>query len=251
MRSDGEVFTPPPRRVSRSRAFFAALRPHALLLVLFAADVATKLAAFRLLPEGQPVTVLPGLRLFLARNEWGVLGGVDGVGTVTANPAYTMILAVGLLLFAALVLCLSAFSIAFAWRLVAGAVVFLAIAFAAQSLAAPLAHIELPASLTVASIRVAVLAVGLAFYLASSAPFARAAFSLLAAGSLANAASFVYPPYAVIDFLVVPLDLFGVASGEDTVGVINLADVYLIAFPLLLVAWPVGAIARRMRSALG
>jgi lipoprotein signal peptidase len=95
----------------------------------------------------------------------------------------------------------------------------------------------------------------------------RTAFTLLAAGALANAASSLYPPFEVIDFLVVPLQpvvgfLAGLSgrtsalAGDANMGVINLADVYLFFVPLLLLAWPLAAlaaagIASRRRVAFG
>lgn len=229
----------------------AALGRHRLLLALVVVDVATKLAAFHFLPHGQAVTVVPGLRLYLALNEWGVMGGAEGIDAVTANPAYTILLAAGLVLFAAVILRLSASSIAFGWQVFAGLLIFLAIAFLTETLAASVSHVALPAGVIVGTIRLAVLTVSLAFYFASSSPSARAPFTLLAAGALANAASYVYPPYTVVDFLMIPLEAFSAAADSTSVGVINLADVYLFLFPLLLLAWPATALVRRTRAALG
>lgn len=244
-------------RVVRTASLARALRRHRFLVLLLVVDVASKLAAFRFLPDGRPVTLLPGLRLYLAVNEWGVMGGVEGIGAVTANPAYTMLLALGLVVFAIAIVRLASSSLSFAWQVFAGVLVFLAVAFGAQTIAVPLAHLShsahgaLPADVIVATIRFAVLAVSLAFYFASSAPLARAAFTLLAAGSLANALSYAYPPYEVVDFLMIPLRPF-VAVSDGSVGVINFADVYLFAFPLLLVAWPATAlVGRSRRAALG
>ncbi|HXC49819.1 MAG TPA: signal peptidase II [Candidatus Limnocylindrales bacterium] len=231
---------------SFARRVLSALERHRFLAALVAADVASKVAAFHFLPDGRAVTLLPGVRLYLAVNEWGVMGGVEGIGRVTANPAYTVLLAAGLIVFAGAIVRLSASSIAFGWQVFAGLLVFLGVAFAAQAIAAPLSHIPLPASMIVATIRLAVLAVSLAFYFASSAPIARAAFTLLAAGSLSNAVSYVYPPYEVVDFLIVPL---GSLSDGASFGVINFADIYLFLFPLMLLAWPASAlISRRLRT---
>ncbi len=252
-----------PARVIKPASFATRLaafvRRHRLLLVLLVADVATKVAAFRLLPDSEPVPVLPGLRLYLAVNEWGVMGGVQGLGAVTANPAYTMLLAVGLFVFAFAVVRLGGSALAFGWRVLAGTAIFLAIAFIARTVAIPLAHLEFPADLIVATIRFAALTVSIAFYAASSAPLPRAAFTLLAAGALANAASYTYPPFEVVDFVLVPLQplaaLFGKGAatvGASTMGVINLADVYLFVVPLLLLAWPASAlVGRARRPALG
>ena len=231
-----------PRRV------VSMLRGHRVLAALVLVDILAKVAAFAFLPDGRAVTLLPGLRLYLAVNEWGVMGGVEGIGRVTANPAYTMLLAAGLMVFACAIVRLSASSIAFGWQVLAGFLVFLTVAFAAQTVAAPLSDISLPANMIVATIRLAVLAVSLAFYFASTAPLARAAFTLLAAGSLANAASYIYPPYEVVDFLMVPL---GSVSDGSTVGVINLADIYLFLFPLVLLAWPASVLVLRLRTATG
>ena len=227
------------------------LRPHRLLLLLLVADIATKVAAFALLPDGSPVSVLPGLRLYLAVNDWGVMGGVHGLGAVTANPAYTIFLAFGLFVFALAILRLGVSSLGFGWRVLAGTAVFFAVAFAAQAAAIPLAYLTLPAEVIVTTIRVAALAVSLAFYTASTAPLPRAAFTLFAAGALSNAASYTYPPFEVVDFLMVPIQpLIGLlgSGGEATVGVINLADMYLLAFPLLLLAWPPAALFLRTRG---
>jgi len=235
----------------RTAFLMRGFRRHLPLVALLSADVATKLAAFHFLPNGRPVTLVPGLRLYLAVNEWGVMGGVEGIGAVTANPAYTMLLAAGLLFFALAIVRLSASSLAFGWQIVAGLGVFLSVAFGAQTFAVPLRHLTIPADTIVATIRLAVLAVSLAFYFASSAPLPRAAFTLLAAGSLANALSYAYPPYAVVDFLMIPLKPF-VEVSDGSVGVINVADVYLFAFPLLLVLWPASVlVARTRRAALG
>ena len=234
-----------------ARRVVVALERHRLLVALVAGDIASKVAAFYFLPDGRAVTLLPGVRLYLAVNEWGVMGGVEGIGRVTANPAYTMLLAAGLVVFACSIVRLSASSIAFGWQVFAGLLVFLGVAFAAQAIAAPLSHIPLPASMIVATIRLAVLAVSLAFYFASSAPIARAAFTLLAAGSLSNAVSYIYPPYEVVDFLMVPLSPFGSISDGSSVGVINFADIYLFLFPFVLVAWPLSKLFVRTRAALG
>jgi lipoprotein signal peptidase len=231
------------------------LRRHRLLAVLLLFDVATKLAAFHLLPEGRMVTLLPGLRVFLAVNEWGVMGGVEGIGAVTANPAYTLLLAIGLLLFALVIVQLGASGLSFAWRLAGGVLTFFAVAFAAETVAVPLSDLTLPAEWIVTTIRAAVLAVSVALYAASRAPLPRVAFTLLAAGAIANAASSLYPPFEVVDFLLVPLDPLHALVGSDAassgaeVGVINLADVYLFAFPVVLLAWPAVAGVRRARSA--
>ncbi|HEY2773331.1 MAG TPA: hypothetical protein VGK20_04675 [Candidatus Binatia bacterium] len=228
--------------MERAAAF---LRRHRVLVALLAADIATKLAAFRLLPEGEPVRVLPGLKLYLAVNEWGVMGGVHGIDKVTSNPAYTMMLALGLLLFAFSVVRLASSRLGFGARVGAGTAVFFAVAFFAQAVSAPLSHLAVPTELIVATIRCAVLAVTIAFYAASRVPLARGAFTLLAAGALANAASYAYPPFAVVDFLTIPVEplaaLLGrsqLVAGQTSVGVINLADLYLFGFPLALAAWP-------------
>jgi lipoprotein signal peptidase len=233
----------------------ALLVRHRLLLLLLALDVAAKVAAFQLLPNGRPVAVLPGLRLYLAINEWGVMGGVEGIGKVTANSAYTMLLAFGLLVFAFAVHRLGASALALGWRVAAGVGVFFGVAFAAQTLALPLAHVKLPPDMIVATIRIAVLAVTLSLYSASRALLPRAAFTLLAAGALGNGASYFYPPYQVVDFLMVPLEPFAPLLGRsaqpgggNAVGVINLADIYLFTFPLLLLAWPLCALLRRLRG---
>ena len=126
-----------PRRV------VSMLRGHRVLAALVLVDILAKVAAFAFLPDGRAVTLLPGLRLYLAVNEWGVMGGVEGIGRVTANPAYTMLLAAGLMVFACAIVRLSASSIAFGWQVLAGFLVFLTGAFAAQAVAAPLSHIAL------------------------------------------------------------------------------------------------------------
>jgi lipoprotein signal peptidase len=234
----------------RIRSF---VRRHRLLLALLTFDVATKLAAFYLLPEGRLVTLFPGLRLFLAVNEWGVMGGVEGIGTVTANPAYTLLLAVGLLLFALVIVQLGASGLSFAWRLAAGVLTFLAVAFAAETAALRISDLTLSTDWIISAIRAAVLAVSVALYAASRAPLPRIAFALLAGGALANAASSLYPPFEVVDFLLVPLDPLHVLVGSDPapggaeVGVINFADAYLFAFPVVLLAWPAVAGVRRVR----
>lgn len=253
MSADGTRSASDPGRLAR------LARRHRLLLALVAADVLSKLAAFHLLPHGRPVTLFPGLRLYLAVNEWGVMGGVEGIGAVTGNPGYTVSLAAGLLVFAMVIVQLGFSSMLFLWRLVAGGGVFLAVAFAAQTLAVPFAGVDLPANWLIATIRIAVLAVSVAFYAASRARMPRLAFTLLAAGALSNSASHLYPPFEVVDFVMVPLApllrLFGAGpslSGEADVGVINFADVYLFLFPLVLLAWPLVAMVRRIRAtALG
>lgn len=238
---------------SRSSAF---LRRHRVLALLVAVDVATKVAAFELLPDGRFVELLPGLRLYLAVNEWGVMGGVDGIGKVTENPAYTMTLAVGLLVFALAVYRLGVSALGFGWKLLCGVAVFFAVAFAAENAVALPAHLSMPPHLMIGMIRASVLAVSLAFYAASTALVPRLAFTLLAAGAVANAASYAYPPFEVVDFVMVPLHPFvgllargADASGPDSFGVINLADLYLFVFPLALLAWPPSALFRVARAA--
>lgn len=233
----------------------AFVRRHGWLLALLAIDVATKVAAFSLLPHGERVSLLPGLHLYLAVNEWGVMGGVQGIGAVTGNPAYTMLLAVGLLSFAFIVVRIGLSGLGFAARLGLGTAAFFAIATAAEMGARPLAGLLVPADLVVASIRFAALAVAVALYCACRAPWPRAAFTLLAAGALANNASYVYPPFEVVDFVMVPvgplLSLLGNTPdpGGADMGVINLADMYVAFFPALLLLWPPAVVFGRLRGA--
>lgn len=177
------------------------------------------------------------------------------MSAVAANSVYTMCLAVGLLVFSRVVYGLGRSSLAFGWRLLAGFFAFAMVALLAELVSAPLADVQVATSVVVASIRFAVVVMSVAFYAASRAPWPRAAFLLLAGGSLSNAASYLYPPYNVVDFLVVPLQPLmerlgdapavaaaGPASGM--VGVINLADLYLFAFPFVVLAWPLFATMR-------
>jgi lipoprotein signal peptidase len=147
--------------------------------------------------------------------------------------------------------------LAFGWRLTAGVGAFFAVAIGAHALSTPLAGVSIPAGVIISTIRVAVLAVSMALYAVSQATLPRVAFTLMAAGALSNAASYAYPPFAVVDFLVVPLaplaGLIGrtaTVAGEATVGVINLADVYLFLFALVLLAWPTVAVVTRARRAV-
>jgi lipoprotein signal peptidase len=239
--------------IARRAAEF--LGRHRLILSLIALDALTKLLAFVFLPHGETITVLPGLQLFLAVNDWGVMGGVHGIGAVTSNPAYTMFLAFGLLLFAHVIVRLGETTLAFGWRFVLGTVAFLAVAFLSEGLAKPLSHISMPIDVVVMTIRLAALVVAVAFYSVSYAPMPRLIFTFFAAGALSNAASYLYPPFEVIDFLMVPIGPFlavlgSGASAETTIGVINLADLYLFTVPFLLLAWPPAALVRFLRSRL-
>jgi lipoprotein signal peptidase len=222
------------------------LARHRLLLALIAIDAITKIVAFLFLPLHETVSVLPGLELFLAVNDWGVMGGVDGIKAVTANPAYTMFLALGLLVFAHVIVRLGESSLAFGWRFLMGLGVFLAVAFLSEGLAKPLSHISMPLDVVVMTIRLAALVVAVAFYSVSQAPMPRLIFTFFAAGALSNSASYLYPPFEVIDFLMVPIGPVLAALGEGAaaetkVGVINMADLYLFAVPFLVAAWlPVG-----------
>jgi lipoprotein signal peptidase len=241
-----------PQTVPLSRRAAEFLGRNRLLLFLISLDALTKLLAFVFLPHGEPISVLPGLHLFLAVNEWGVMGGVHGIGPVTSNPAYTMFLALGLLLFAHVIVRLGETSLAFGWRFVVGTGVFLAVAFLSEALAKPLSHISMPLDVVVMTIRLAALVVAIAFYSVSRAPMPSIIFTFFAAGALANAASYLYPPFEVIDFLMVPIGpLLAVldpgASAETTRGVINLADLYLFTVPFLLAAWPPLALLRFVR----
>lgn len=232
-----------------------ALERHAPLLLLVAIDVATKLAAWTWLPHGRVVDAAPGLRFFLAINEWGVMGGPVGMPRVTAEPAYTLMLALGLALLSLVVLRLGRSRAGFGARVAMGAAAFGVVAVVARAVSLPFADQDLPAGWVVPAIRASVLLLAVSLYAASRAPRPRAAFTLLAAGALANAASSLYPPFEVIDFLIVPLapflPLLGAAdstSGADAIGVINVADLYLFAFPFALLAWPVLAVLRRRTS---
>jgi lipoprotein signal peptidase len=248
-----------PRRIDPEQnprpGLDAFVRRHGWLLVLLALDIITKVAAFGLLPHGERVSLMPGLQLYLAVNEWGVMGGVKGIGSVTANPAYTMLLAAGLLSFAVIVVRIGLSGMGFAARLGLGTFAFFAIATAAEVGARPLAGLAVPADLVVPSIRFAALAVAVALYSACRAPWPRAAFTLLAAGALANNASYVYPPFEVVDFVMVPvaplLRLLGNAPdpGGGDMGVINLADMYVAIFPALLLLWPPAVVFGRLRGA--
>ena len=228
------------------------LARHRLLLALISLDAITKILAFLFLPLNETVLLLPGLMLFLAVNDWGVMGGVHGIGAVTSNPAYTMFLALGLLVFAHVIVRLGESSLAFGWRLLMGIGVFLAVAFLSEGLAKPLSHISMPLDMVVMTIRLAALVVAVAFYSVSRAPMPRLVFTFFAAGALSNAFSYLYPPFEVIDFLMVPIGpLLAVfapnASPETTVGVINMADLYLFTVPFLVLAWPPLAFLRYMQ----
>ena len=106
-----------------------------------------------------------------------------------------------------------------------------------QIVAQPFAYVILPPDLVISSIRASALVVSLAFYSVSLAPVARVVFTLLAAGSLANSLSYVYPPYDVIDFVRIPLP-----GREDAFGVINVADVYIALSLVGAAAWPLLAL---------
>ncbi len=239
--------TGPVRRV------LGSLSRHRVLVGLLVADIATKVAAFRLLPHGEPVELISPISLYLAVNDWGVMGGVHGIGAVTANPAYTMLLAFGLFVFAYAIVRLGRSSLAFGWRLLAGAAVFVGVAIGAHALSLPLRGVDVPADVLVPFIRFAALTVSVALYVASTACIPRAAFTLFAAGALSNAASYAYPPYEVVDFLMVPAQPFLAAFGAEavqtsTVGVVNLADLYLFAVPLVLLLWPLAALSALLRG---
>jgi len=241
-----------PQSLPIARRATGFLSRNRLLLALIALDAVTKIVAFLVLPHGETVTLLPGLKLFLATNDWGVMGGVHGIGTVTANPAYTLFLALGLLVFAHVIVKLGESNLAFGWRLLMGTAVFLAVAVLSEGLAQPLSHISMPTDVVVMTIRLAALVVAVAFYSVSRAPMPLLMFTFFAAGALSNAASYLYPPFEVIDFLVVPISLLlgmlrpGV-SAETTVGVINFADLYLFTVPFLLLAWPPAAVLGYLR----
>ena len=246
--------TAPLRKPRPTPPLVAFLVRHRFLLTLLLLDIATKVAAFRLLPEAEPVVVFPGVRLFLALNEWGVMGGVHGMNAITARSAYDVMLAIGLFFFALVVQRLGVSSLRVGWRVLVGLMAFFAVAVAAETVALPLADVRVPATILVSILRLAVLAVTLAFYAVMTAPLPRVAFTLLAAGALGNSLSFLYPPFAVVDFLILPLTfampLLGVwaaGSPDDIAGVINMADVYLFLFPFLVLAWPVSALVRAGR----
>src|SRR5688572_28439076 len=107
-----------------ARRAAAFLHRHRAILALILGDAVTKIAAFLVLPHGETVEVLPGLKFFLAVDDWGVMGGVHGIGAVTANPAYTMFLACGLLVFAHVIVRLGESRLAFGWLVVMGTAVF-------------------------------------------------------------------------------------------------------------------------------
>jgi lipoprotein signal peptidase len=242
-----------PQPVTISQRASAFLRRNRVLLVLLAADAASKIAAFLMLPNAETVEVAPGIKFFLAVNDWGVMGGVHGIGAVTANPSYTLFLAFGLLVFAAVIYRLGQSSLTFGWRVVMGTAVFLFVAFAAQAFAKPLSHITMPSDVVVMTIRLAALMVAIAFYAVARSPMPRAIFTMFAAGALSNALSYTYPPFEVVDFLMVPIQPFlsmlgpGV-SAETTVGVINFADLYLFTVPFLVALWMPAALFLRWRA---
>jgi len=240
----------PPERVARTLEF---LRRHLLLASLLVVDALTKVAAFTLLDHDGAVEVGGGLSLRLVLNEWGVMGGVQGIGAVAANPAYTFLLAAGLSLLAICVPLLSASGLAFGWRLLLGAIAFLIVSLFVEVLAKPLAGWNVGGEWVVPVLRASALLLAVALYVASRAGFPRLAFGLLAAGALGNTASRLYPPYEVVDFLMVPLAPFarlaGQEVGEDLHAILNVADLYVLAFPVVLAAWP-SAVALRFMAGL-
>lgn len=226
------------------------LRPHLALLGLLAADVVTKTASFALLEQGSPYHVFPGVTLYLALNEWGVMGGVAGLGAVTANTAYTFGLAVGLFVLAAVVAALSRTRFPFAVRCTLGVASFLAVAEGARLFGERWTGAAFEPHAVVYGVRAASLAVCVTLYGASRSTWPRAAFALLAAGALGNALSYLYPPFGVVDFLLVPvapvLLALGAEGHDETFGVINLADLYVVGFALAVVLWPLAAALRRV-----
>lgn len=206
---------------------------HFVLASLVAVDVATKQLAFRLLPAGATAEGDTGFGFHLTLNEWGVLGGVQGVAAVTANSVYTLLLAAALLGLALMVRWLSATGMSFAARLLVGSVLFVIVANLVQFVARPFAYVTLPPDLVINSIRASALVMSLTLYSVSRSAMGCAVFTLLSAGSLANGLSYVYPPFEVIDFLRVPVPGF-----QGAFGVINLADVYIVAAILAALAWP-------------
>ena len=216
-------------------------RRHFVLVALVAADVATKSLAFGLLPGGETIPIAGGVGFYLTLNEWGVLGGVQGISAVTANSVYTVMLATALLGLAVMVRKLAALRLPFAVRTIAGVVIFFVVANVIQLLAQPFAHVALPPDLVIYAIRIAALVVSLSFYSVSRAALPCAIFTLLSAGSLANAVSYAYPPFEVIDFLRVPL------PGRDhAFGVLNLADVYIALSLAMGLLWPLIALIRML-----
>jgi|GEM_PF-1935715 len=235
------------RRKNRSWAALASRwaafgRGHLALALLVAADVMTKQLAFRLLPGGKPEEISRGVGFYLTMNEWGVLGGVDGVATVTTNSVYTLLLAVALLGLALMVRKLDATGLSFALRMLVGTLVFALVSNLVALAARPFAYVSLPPDLVINAIRASVLVVSVAFYSVSRATMARVVFTLLVAGSLANGLSYIYPPFEVIDFLRIPLP-----GNPDAFGVINLADVYIALSIVALAAWPLVALAGWLR----
>ncbi|HYC01275.1 MAG TPA: signal peptidase II [Candidatus Limnocylindrales bacterium] len=221
----------------------ALLARHRVLLGLLALDAITKRIAFSVLPSNETVSVM-GVPVFqLALNEWGVMGGVEGIGSVTSNSAYTLILAAGLLVQALVIWWLGSVELQFWLRLVAGLTVFFAIATAAEFAAKPMADVSADPAVVVTSIRGAALVLSLALYAVSRAPLPRLAFTLLAGGALANALSYAYPPFEVVDFLRIPLP-----GRDDVYGVVNLADVYVLAFVVVAMAWPLLSLLQWMRQ---
>lgn len=222
-----------------ARTSLAFARCHIALVALVAADVATKLAAFALLPAGEPVGITRGVGFHLTLNEWGVLGGVEGISAVTANSVYTVMLAVALLGLAVLVRRLARMGLSFPVRVLAGSVAFVVVANVVQFVSRPFANVALPPEPVIYAIRTAALVVSLALYSVSHAPVPSAVFTLLGAGSVANAASYAYPPFEVIDFVRIPLP-----GQPDAFGVLNLADVYIALSIALALVWPLIALAR-------
>lgn len=214
------------------------IRRHRALVLLVAADVGTKVLAFALLGSGETIQIGRGFGLYLALNEWGVMGGVEGIGSVTANSVYTTLLAGALLFLALVVRRLDAYGLSFPLRLVCGTVIFFAVATVIQIAASPFAAVALPPDFVISAIRGSALVLSLALYSVSRSAMGAAVFTLLSAGSVANALSYAYPPFEVIDFLKVPLP-----GRADLFGVINVADVYVALFAMGFLAWPLVALA--------
>ena len=214
-----------------------------MLLGLMAFDAITKRVAFSVLPSGETIPFFGAPLFQLALNEWGVMGGVEGINSVTNNSAYTLILAVGLLVQALVIVWLGSVALPFWLKLTAGLAVFFAIATAAELVAKPMAHLSADPAVVVMSIRGSALVLSVALYAVSRAPLPRLAFTLLAAGALSNGISYLYPPYEVVDFLRLP-----VPGRADLYGVVNLADIYVLAFVAVALAWPVLALIARMRQ---
>ena len=215
-----------------------------LPLVLVLIDLASKVAAYSLLPLEKPsIGISNALFLYLTINETGV--GAPQRAMYDAFPSTGFVVGIAFLTESAVVLALSRTRIRTLFQILIGVGSWLALMLGAI-VCCLLIHLDYSnpyaSHLFYGCGNLALAAVLLSV---SKTTYFKVCFSFWVAGAVGNILSYFYPPFGIVDFIYMPWLRF--LLGGD---IYNLADLYVLACCIMLPAAPGRFLALRLFARL-